>query len=317
MADCYLCGAFIPRGQGYRRNVQTGTSHRVYYGRRPGGSSGVQYGTRTVCHTCARIMEAQNEGSGLRSFAFLCVCAILVFLGFQAFKADHAILGLMLWAAGPIIWGVAESSIKKQAAERVWQEENQPYIPQQQALDAPERSATEEADESDSGMESLRGFFAAGDYRLAFSAIKDGESLTEWCERTAAAFPAESEISKQEIYDLLISAVQFRKPKAGEPVAVWFDYTVERMREVTKNVAMDLSSAESGRQKGESNAQWLYRVGPLFLNVKDGESKDDVIEVLVGIADKAPPNKGESVMAWLGRIRPLVDEHNANLEEAA
>lgn len=262
-------------------------------------------------------MEAQNEGSGLRSFAFLCVCAILVFLGFQAFKADHAILGLMLWAAGPIIWGVAESSIKKQAAERVWQEENQPYIPQQQALDAPERSATEETDDGESGIESLRAYFAAGDYRLAFSAIKDGESLTEWCERTAAAFPAESEISKQEIYDLLISTVQFRKPKAGEPVAVWFDYTMERMREVTKNVAMDLSSSESGRQKGESNAQWLYRVGPLFLNVKDGESKDDVIEVLVGIADKAPPNKGESVMAWFGRVRPLVDEHNANLEEAA
>ena len=319
MADCYLCGAFIPRGQGYRRNVQTGTFHRVYYGRRPGGSSGVQYGMRTVCHTCARIMEAQNEGSGLRSFAFLCVCAILVFLGFHAFKADHAILGLMLWAAGPIIWGVAESRIKKQAAERVWQEENQSYIPQQQAAALPASNRAEEMqdDGGDSGMESLRGFFSAGDYRLAFSAIKDGESLTEWCERTAAAFPAESEISKQEIYDLLISAVQFRKPKAGEPVAIWFDYTVERIRKVTKNVAMDLSSSESGKQKGESNAQWLYRVGPLFLNVKDGESKDDVIEVLVGIADKAPPTKGESVMAWFGRVRPLVDEHNANLEEAA
>lgn len=264
-------------------------------------------------------MEAQNEGSGLRSFAFLCVSMILVFLGFQAFKADHAILGLMLFAAGPIIWGVAESSIKKQAAERVWQEENQPYIPQQQAAALPESDRAEDTqdDGGDSGMESLRAYFSAGDYRLAFSAIEDGESLTEWCERTAAAFPAESEISKQEIYELLISTVQFRKPKAGEPVAVWFDYTLERMREVTKNAAMDLSSSESGRQKGESNAQWLYRVGPLFLNVKDGESKDDVIEVLVGIADKAPPNKGESVMAWFGRVRPLVDEHNANLEEAA
>jgi hypothetical protein len=314
MADCYMCGAFIPRGQGYRRNVQTGTSHRVYYGRRPGGSSGVQYGTRTVCHTCARIMEAQNEGSGLRSFAFLCVCALLVFLGFQAFKADHAILGLMLWAVGPIIWGVVESNIKKQAAERVWQEENQPYIPEQQA---PERSATEEADDSESGMEFLRGFFSAGVYRLAFSAIKDGESLTEWCERTAAAFPAESPISKQEIYDLLISTVQFRKPKAGEPVAVWFDYAQERLQEISKNMSIDLFGPESGWRKGESNAQWLCRVGPLFLNVKDGESKDDVIEVLVGIADKVPPNKAESVMAWFERVRPLVDEHNANLEEAA
>lgn len=317
MADCYLCGAFIPRGQGYRRNVQTGTSHRIYVGRRPGGSTGVQYGTRTVCHTCARVMEAQNEGSGLRAFAFLCVCALLIFLGFQSFKADHALLGLALFATGPIIWAVVESNIKKQAAERVWQEENQPYLPQQQSPAALAHEEPEPAEDGASGMESLRGYFSAGAYRLAFSAIKDGESLKEWCDRTAEAFPAESEIGRQEIYNLLISAVQFRKPKPGEPVAVWFDYTVERMREITKNVAIDLSGSESGRQKCETNAQWLHRVGPLFLNVKDGESKDDVIDVLVGIADKAPPNKGESVIAWFGRVRPLVDEHNASIEEAA
>lgn len=317
MADCYLCGAYIPRGQGYRRNVQTGTSHRIYVGRRPGGLTGVQYGTRTVCHTCARVMEAQNEGSGLRAFAFLCVCGLLVFLGFQAFKADHALLGLALFAAGPILWAVVESNIKKQAAERVWQEENQPYIPPQQAVAAPERAEAQDEDDGAAGMEALRGFFSAGDFRLGFSAIKDGESLTEWCERTADAFPAASTISKQEIRDLLVSAVQFRKPRAGEPVAVWFDETTERMREVSRSVATDLHGPESGRRPDESNLQWLRRVGPLFLNVKDGESKDDVIDALVGIADQAPPNKGESVMAWFQRVRPLIDEYNARQDEAA
>ncbi len=265
-------------------------------------------------------MEAQNEGSGLRSFAFLCVCALLVFLGVQAFKADHAILGLMLFAAGPVIWAIVESNIKKQAAERVWQEENQPYEPPQAtAIPAISPSAETEAEDQDdgqSGIEALRGYFSAGDYRLAFSAIKDGESLTEWCERTAAAFPAESTISKQEIYDLLISTVQFRKPKAGEPVAVWFDYTIERIREITANVSIDLFGEESGKQKGESNAKWLNRVGPMFLNVKDGESKDDAIELLIEIADKTPPNKGESAMAWIDRVRPQIDERNAENEAA-
>ncbi|MBD5803157.1 hypothetical protein AZOA_25930 [Azoarcus sp. Aa7] len=317
MADCYLCGAYIHRGQGYRRNVQTGTSHRIYVGRRPGGSTGVQYGTRTLCHTCARIQDEQKSGGGLRALGFLGLCAVLLVLGFKAFTSEMPLVGLALWAAGPIAWAVVESSIKKQVAKRVWQEENQPYIPPQQAFSAPERAEAQDEDDGAAGMEALRGFFSAGDFRLGFSAIKDGESLTEWCERTAEAFPAASTISKQEIRDLLISAVQFRKPRAGEPVAVWFDETMERMREVSRSVSTDLFGPESGRRPDESNLQWLRRVGPLFLNVKDGESKDDVIDALAGIADQAPPNKGESVMVWFQRVRPLIDEYNARQDEAA
>jgi len=261
-------------------------------------------------------MEAQNEGSGLRAFAFLCVCGLLVFLGFQAFKADHALIGLALIAAGPIIWAVVESNVKKQAAERVWQEENQPNIPPPQAA-ALEPAEAQDEDDGAAGMEALRGGFSAGDFRLGFSAIMDGESLTEWCERTAETFPAASTISKQEIRDLLISAVQFSKPRAGEPVAVWFDETTERMREVSRSVPTDLHGPESGRRPDESNLQWLRRVGPLFLNVKDGESKDDVIDALVGIAEQAPPNMGESVMAWFQRVRPLIDEYNTRQDEVA
>lgn len=259
-------------------------------------------------------MDEQKEGSGLRSFAFLCLCTLLVFLGFQAFGAHHPLIGLMLWAAGPITWAIAESNIKKQVAKRVWQEENQPYTPPPAVERAPE---PEQENSLEAAMEALRGFFSAGDFRLGFSAIKDGESLEEWCERTASAFPAaESAIGKPEIRELLISAVKLRRPKPGEPVALWFDCTIERMREVANNLSTNLFGPESGRQKGESNLQWLSRVGPLFLNVKDGESKDDVIEALAGIADKAPPKKAESFMAWFERVRLLIDEHNAQTDEA-
>lgn len=315
MADCYLCGAYVSRGQGYRRNVRTGTSHRVYVGRWSGGSTGVNYGPRTLCRTCARIQDEQNSGGGFRAFGFLCLCALLLFLGFQAFKAELPLVGFALWAAGPIIWAIVESSIKKQVAERVREEDNQPYVPPPLAA-ASERVETRDEDAA-AGMEALRDFFSAGDFRLGFSAIKDGESLTEWCERTAEAFPEVSGIGKQEIRELLVSAVKFRKPRAGEPVAVWFDETIERMREVSRSVSTDLHGPESGRQPDESNLRWLRRVAPLFLNVKDGESKDDVIDALVGIADQAPPNNGESVMAWFQRVRPLIDEYNARQDEAA
>lgn len=315
MADCYLCGAYIPRGQGYRRNVQTGTSHRIYVGRWTGGSTGVNYGSRTLCHTCARIQDEQRAGGGLRAFAFLCLCALLVFLGFQAFKAELPLVGFALWAAGPIVWVIVESSIKKQVAERVWEEDNQPYVPPPQAA-APESSDPPREVDVAAGMEVLRGFLSSGDFRLGFSAIKEGESLTEWCERTAEAFPDFSLIGKQELRGLLLTAVKFRKPKAGEPVAVWFDEMMERAREVSRSVSTDLRGPESGRRPDESNLQWLRRVAPLFLSVNDGESNDDLIDALVGIADQAPPEKGENVMAWFQRVRPLIDEYNARQDEA-
>lgn len=52
-----------------------------------------------------------------------------------------------------------------------------------------------------------------------------------------------------------------------------------------------------GRRPCDSSGVQPYSVGPMFLNIKDGESKDDVIDTLVGITDKAPPNKREGVMA--------------------
>lgn len=315
MAECYLCGGYIPRGEGYRRTVQTGTSHRIYVGRRAGGSTGVQYGTRTICHTCARIQDEQKAGAGLRALGFLALCAILFFLGFQAFSAEMPLVGLALWAAGPIVWAVVESSIRKQVAERVWQEDNAPYSPTQPDFVAPTQVEAKDESDGTAGMEALRPFFSAGDFRLGFSAIKDDESLTQWCERTAEAFPADPGISQQEVLDLLLLAAQFRKPQSGEPVAVWFDETIERMRGVAKNISIDLHGPGSGRLPNESNLDWLRRVGPLFLNVQRGESKDDVIAALATIANQAPPNDGESVMAWWKRVTPLIEAYNARQDE--
>ncbi len=310
MAECYLCGTYIPRGQGYRRRVQTGTSQRIYVGRWSGGSAGVSQGTRTVCHTCARIMDEQKEGGVLRSLFFLGLCVVLVFLGFRAIMADHALFGLALWAVGPIVWGVSESMRNKAIAEKVVSEEfpdesPQPFTP---ALDQPQENPIV------SGLEALRECFLTADFQAPASSIKDAESLSDWCRRTADAFPAGAGIGTDDVYSLLISAVQFNKPRPKMPVADWFDATQKRVNEVMANMAtIDLGGPSSGRQKGETNAAWLSRVGPLFLNVRDGESKDDAIETLVEIAAKAPPQDGESMRAWIERVRPHIDEHNASL----
>jgi hypothetical protein len=56
MADCYNCGASIAAGHGYRREVCTGHSSRVYYGKRISASSGRICGMRTICGECAQQM---------------------------------------------------------------------------------------------------------------------------------------------------------------------------------------------------------------------------------------------------------------------
>lgn len=60
MANCYLCGAPVKNGEGYRRNVLTSQSVRVYFSRRGGGSYGQSYGLRTLCHACAAATDKKN-----------------------------------------------------------------------------------------------------------------------------------------------------------------------------------------------------------------------------------------------------------------
>lgn len=312
MADCYLCGTYIQRGQGFRRVVQTGTSQRIYVGRRMGGSSGVSQGPRTVCHTCARIMDERNEGSGLRALAFLGLCALTVYLGFQVLSAEHGFLGLLVMAIGPIIWGLAESQRNKEIAARVI-EENFPSTPAPASIQTPK---LEVKDDGNAGLEALKGYFCASNFEAPASAIQEGEELMDWCKRTATAFPPESELGYQEIYDLLISCIQFSKPRPKVPVADWFHATLQRMNEIKEVAAtVDLFGSSSGKQKGETNARWLNRVGPLFLNVKEGQSKDDVIETLVEIAANEPPREGESVMLWVDRVKPYIDKHNVTADK--
>ena len=61
MASCYHCGIKIKSGEGYRRQVLTSQSTRVYFSKRGGGSYGQTYGLRTLCIDCAQKLDQNNK----------------------------------------------------------------------------------------------------------------------------------------------------------------------------------------------------------------------------------------------------------------
>jgi hypothetical protein len=65
MAECYTCGANVPKGQGYRREVYTGHSTGTYYGRRLSMSSRTRYGMHTLCESCAVRFDKRRTSRAL------------------------------------------------------------------------------------------------------------------------------------------------------------------------------------------------------------------------------------------------------------
>ncbi len=51
MASCYICGS---SGANYRREVYTGQSKRINYGRRITFGHSSHYGMRSVCSSCVK-----------------------------------------------------------------------------------------------------------------------------------------------------------------------------------------------------------------------------------------------------------------------
>lgn len=316
MAECYLCGVYVPRGEGFRRNVQTGTSHRIYVGRRLGGSSGVQFGTRTVCESCARMQDEREEGRVPRTLFFLVVCAVLAFFGFRALANGDLGMALVWWGIGPITWFIIERAIRTGSEITQWQAERSAEL-----VPLSGNGGQAEAPETDDAaqLEFLSGFFSQGGYRLGFSAIREGESLDAWCARTADTFPYDAlpvgaGLSRQDVLDLIVAGAEFRPPRPGEPVAVWFEEAGKDMHRVSALLAADPAGRASARQPNESHQAWVSRVGGALLLASDAANTAELITVLAGIADQVPPREGETFKGWFERVRPQIDAHNAQLD---
>lgn len=91
MAECYHCGAWIDKGQGYRRSVHTGSFDRTTLGSRSTSiSTGNRHSLRTLCEACATandIAVKERHAKNQRDMLIIAV-VIAVFLLFL-FAGKH------------------------------------------------------------------------------------------------------------------------------------------------------------------------------------------------------------------------------------
>lgn len=105
MASCYLCAAHILPGQGFRREVRTGRSWRVYYTRRGGSSYGETHGLRTLCGQCAAAVDYFRQGRGVRTAIGVFVALLGWYVAFNMnFTGDAGAVVLIFLALGGPGW---------------------------------------------------------------------------------------------------------------------------------------------------------------------------------------------------------------------
>jgi hypothetical protein len=77
MATCYICG---DHNADYRREVPTGHSKSVWFGRRLSGGLRSYYGVRSVCASCAADIDKQRGGCTRTLLWVIGIALVLYFL---------------------------------------------------------------------------------------------------------------------------------------------------------------------------------------------------------------------------------------------
>jgi hypothetical protein len=117
MANCYVCGCYLPpRGEQYRRVVYTGHQFGVYSLFRRSGpafSANMRQGPRTVCRNCAIQIDSQ-EWSGIKSL-LSCAAVVSAAIGIVSI----VVLGLLF-----LFGGSPSSSQKTQSRQTAIQGES-------------------------------------------------------------------------------------------------------------------------------------------------------------------------------------------------
>jgi hypothetical protein len=78
MVECFECGASVPSGHGYRREVYTGHTSRSSFGQRYTTSRSRRYAVRTICSECAKRLDARKK---LRFLVGVGVVGLLAIVG--------------------------------------------------------------------------------------------------------------------------------------------------------------------------------------------------------------------------------------------
>lgn len=81
MASCNSCGKFMaPTENVYRREIYSGQTRRVNYGKRVTFGNSTHYSVRNVCNNCAKEIDETRKKNKRNTMVFLLVLAISALL---------------------------------------------------------------------------------------------------------------------------------------------------------------------------------------------------------------------------------------------
>lgn len=86
MPNCQNCGNHMGHDEIYRREIYSGRSNRVSYGKRITFGTSTHYSIKNVCLTCATEIDNANKKSNNSTTIFLLIIAITVGLYFLITK---------------------------------------------------------------------------------------------------------------------------------------------------------------------------------------------------------------------------------------
>lgn len=78
MPNCSKCGRYINVNEVYKREIYSGKTNKIYYGKRISFGNNYRYSIQSVCRECADIIDKQNSNSSF--FWLLVIVLIVIFL---------------------------------------------------------------------------------------------------------------------------------------------------------------------------------------------------------------------------------------------
>lgn len=309
MADCYLCGAWIERGCGYRRKVETETSSRVYVTRSGGASFGQRNALRTLCKTCAAITDKVDGEATLRAILYTAGLGASVWFGWNLATEGRGLVALVggafLFGVPVLIVGcVLERMRYRQIVRGLRKNEAASNLPGMDGYSSLSAVLQSNADRSGAArpIAALAGIAGSSRSEPIFRA---DETLAGWCQR-AASQSAQEGGNYQGIHRKLLNLTKLTRQKVGESLSQ-FDIRATSQLEYIKANRHDATFCRY--TPGESGEDWLRRTGPMYFLplIQDGESCEDTISVFLPFARVHPPLVAEDVEGWLERVMPHVD----------
>jgi hypothetical protein len=97
MTSCYHCGINIRNEDGYRRQVLTSQTARIYFTKRGGGSYGQSYGLRTLCASCAQHLDQNNKAFALKLPVSLIIGLIGAVITFRSRASFDGVIGGLIF----------------------------------------------------------------------------------------------------------------------------------------------------------------------------------------------------------------------------